>query len=179
MYEWVALTLTRIQTTTDEFVIMISFSSWSAKLMKLVIFSKTISINLHFALNCISSSSLSKYGAELFSEFHFFCLNSSSVSCSPYCFTSGRITGKMMLIQTIKLHLKKLFTDICGFASDFLHLHESKFFQYDIFAFWITVFSSSLKYRWYFSEILQTIFKYLWNESLRTDFSNQVLSIIW
>lgn len=128
MYKWVALTLTKIQAITDEFVIMISFFSWLMKLVELVIFSKTILINLHFALNYISSSSLSKYEAELFSEFYFFCLNSSSVSCSLYCFISGRIMGKMMLIWIIKLHLKKLFINICDFVSDFLHLHESKFF---------------------------------------------------
>ena len=72
--------------------------------------------------------------------------------------------------------MKKLSADIYNFISDFLYFHELKFFQYDFFAFWIIIFSSSLKYERYFSEILQIISKCLWDGSLRTDFPNQVLS---
>ena len=128
MYEWVVLILTRIWTTTDKFMIIISFFSWSVKLMKLIIFFKTVLINLYFILNYISSSSLLKYEAELFSEFHFFCLNFLSISCSLYYFISDRITEKMMLIWIIKLCLKKLFINIYNFVSDFLYFHKLKLF---------------------------------------------------
>ena len=129
MYDWITLTLIRIQTMTDKLMIIINFFSWSVKSIKLIIFFRMFLIILHFELNYISSSRYSKYDAEMTDIYYLYCLNSSSVSWSLISFIIDRIVRKMLLIWLIQVCLKKLFKFIISFESDLFCFHVLKFLQ--------------------------------------------------